>query len=194
MNTREEISSLIKAVEPFDEIEKEHKEDVVNWINSGIEIFRIKKPATPLKHLVSYSVIVDTKEKKVLLFDHKKALKMLPGGGHINKDEMPFEAAKRELAEELEIKPERLFANSEVPFFVTVTETVGLTAGHIDVSLWYVFKYDSNSEINDKSDEFVKEFNGYHWLNFDEILSTPISKLDPGMHRFVKKLKKSMQY
>ena len=159
------------------------------WIASGVEIFRIEKPATPLKHLVSYSVLVDFKEKKVLLFDHKKALKKRPSGGHIDKDEMPYETAKRELVEELGIEPKFAFNDSEVPFFLTVMETVGLTPGHVDVDLWYIFKGDSKSKINDEAEEFKREFDGFHWLSFDEILSKPIEEFDVNMHRFVNKLK-----
>lgn len=133
---REEISKLIHAIVPFDEIERRHQ-----------------------------------------------------SGGHVNKDEMPLETAKRELIEELGIEPVSAFDDSVVPLFVTTRETVGLTPGHIDVSLWYVFEGDSKLKINDKTDEFKKEFAGYHWLGFEEILSMPIEEFDPNMHRFVEKLK-----
>ncbi|TSD00698.1 MAG: hypothetical protein Athens071425_587 [Parcubacteria group bacterium Athens0714_25] len=189
-DVRAKIAELIKKVNPFDSEEQEHIQDALDWIASGVEIFRIEKPAVPLKHLVSYSVLVDSKERKVLLLDHKKALKKLPSGGHIDKDEMPFETAKRELAEELGIEPKPTLNNSDIPVFVTVTKTVGLTPGHIDVSLWFVFEGDSKLKINDESEEFRKEFDGFHWLGFDEILLMPIEEFDPNMHRFVNKLKK----
>jgi ADP-ribose pyrophosphatase YjhB (NUDIX family) len=185
---KEEINKLIQSVVPLDEIERNHQQDILDWIASGAEIFRIEKPATPLKHLVCYSVLVDSKERKILLLDHLKALKKLPGGGHVNKDELPLEAAKRELVEELEIDPKPIF-NSESPLFVTVTETVGITAGHIDVDLWYVFEGDSSAPIKSETDEFKREFGGYRWLSFDEILSTPIEEFDPNMYRFVEKLR-----
>jgi len=186
---REEIASLIENISPFDEVEKKHKTDALNWIASGTEIFRIAKPDIPLKHLVSYSVLVDFEKRKILLLDHKKALKKLPSGGHVNKQEMPYEAAKRELVEELEIKPETAFDNPERPFFITVTETVGLTPGHIDVSLWYVFKGDSKLKVNYEADEFKRVFDGFYWLGFDEIISMPIEEIDIHMHRFINKLK-----
>ena len=188
-NNRAKISDLLKQVIPFDQVETAHIKDALDWIASGVEIFRIEKPATPLKHLVSYSVLVDLKEKKILLLDHRKALKKLPSGGHIDIDEMPLETAKRELVEELGVEP-KLISQSKVPFFVTVTETVGLTPGHIDVSLWYVFDGDSKTFIDSEAEEFKREFNGYHWLNFDEILARPIEEFDENMHRFVLKLKK----
>ena len=93
------------------------------------------------------------------------------------------------LKEELQIEPKTIFENQKIPFFVTVAETVGLTAGHIDVSLWYIFEGNSSLPINDKSNEFKKEFDGYYWFRFEEVLNIPINKLDPNMHRFVTKLK-----
>lgn len=188
---RNKIVGLINQVKSFDSDEQEHIKDVLNWIASGVEIFRIEKPATPLKHLVSYAVLVDLKSKKVLLLDHKKALKMLPSGGHVDKNEMPLETAKRELIEELGIEPKPVF-DTGVPFFVTVMETVGITAGHFDVDLWYVFMGDSDLKINDDTEEFKREFDGYHWLSFDEILSRPIEEFDANIHRFVRKLKSAL--
>jgi 8-oxo-dGTP pyrophosphatase MutT (NUDIX family) len=64
-------------------------------------MFRIQKDAIPPKHLVSFSVVIDPDNEKILLFDHKKALLLLPSGGHINVDELPLAAAQRELQEEL---------------------------------------------------------------------------------------------
>lgn len=186
---RTKISDLLRQVSPFDQVETAHIKDALDWIASGVEIFRIEKPARPLKHLVSYAVLVDTKEKKILLLDHKNALKKLPSGGHIDINEMPLAAAEREIEEELGIESKLAF-QLEVPFFVTVTETVGLTPGHIDVSLWYVFAGDAAATIKSHTEEFKKEFNGYHWLSFDEIIARPIGEFDENMHRFVLKLKK----
>lgn len=189
---REKISDLISEVKPFDQTETEHIKDALKWISSGAEMFKIKSPDVPPKHLVSYSVLVDPKEKKILLLNHRKALLLLPGGGHVNKDEMPLDAAKRELVEELGIKPKSLLENSGIPFFVSQITTVGLTAGHVDVDLWHLFEYNSVLPIEDKSDEFVREFSGYQWLTFDEILSMPIENFDVSMHRFVRKLKTAL--
>ena len=69
-------------------------------------------------------------------------------------------------------------------FFLAQAVTVGLTAGHTDVSLWYVLKGDSSRPI--QYDE--GEFNGYKWFTYDEILNISIEKLDKNLHRFVNKL------
>jgi len=44
--------------------------------------------------------------------------------------------------EELSLTAEFLH---DAPVFLTVTQTVGSTAGHTDVSLWYVIKGDRNA-------------------------------------------------
>lgn len=186
---RSKISNLVNLIVPYDKLEEEHIHDIVDWITSGVGIFRIRKDAIPPKHLVSYSVVVDVKSEKILLLDHKKALLMLPSGGHVNVNEMPFAAAKRELYEELELSLETMFDGKHVPFFSTVTQTVGITEKHTDVSLWYLFNGDSAKDLNKDSSDFKKEFEDYHWLGFNEILSMPITRFDPHMHRLVEKLK-----
>jgi 8-oxo-dGTP pyrophosphatase MutT (NUDIX family) len=186
---RQEISETLKQISPFDLKEKEHIEDALRWIASGAEIFKIKSPDVPPKHFVSYSLLFDPKQEKMLLLDHRKALLMLPSGGHLNRGELPADAAKRELMEEVGVEPQWLSKDLGVPVFLSQTETVGITAGHTDVSLWYVFKGDSSAKIDDQNEEFKREFSGYSWLSLDAILSTPIEKFDANMHRFVEKLK-----
>ncbi len=178
--TVENISKVIKSITPIDRIEEDHVQNTLEWIESTSSIFRIQKPDVPNRHLVSYFVMFDEKAQKILLVDHKKAQLWLPTGGHVDVDENPKEAARRECFEELEVEAEFW---SEDPIFVTVTVTVGLTAGHTDVSLWYVLKGDSNAEYKfDKG-----EFNSIKWFSLDEI---PYKKSDPHMKRFVSKLQK----
>ena len=178
-------------------MEKDHIENIFEWISSGTEIFRIEKDAVPPKHLVSYTVVIDPVQEKVLLVDHKKAKLLLPCGGHIKKNEMPLAAAKREIKEELGLTPELYFPDNiqtEAPFFVTVTRTTGISESHTDVSLWYLFREDADKsfkiECERNENEFENEFDDFHWLSFDEVLSTPTEKLDPHMHRLIRKINK----
>jgi 8-oxo-dGTP diphosphatase len=175
------ILHLIESIQPFDDLEEAHRQSTIDWIRSGAEIFRIEKPATPPKHLVSYIVIMDLAAEKILLVDHIKAKLWLPTGGHVEKNEHPNATVEREIHEELSISAD---FRSEVPFFITETVTVGLTAGHMDVSLWYVLNGDSEKELTYDP----QEFNGYRWFTYEEILAMSSSRLDPYMHRFTKKL------
>ena len=180
---KKQIQADIEALAAFDKTEQAHKEDILQWIASGTNLFRIKKPDTPPKHLVSYFVLVDPEHKSVLLVDHIKAQLWIPTGGHVLKDEHPVKTVERESMEELNQSAIFLHNNTN-PFFITVNRTGGLTPGHIDVSLWYLLRGSVHSFINfDRA-----EFGDIEWFTFDEILESDPIIFDRHMHRFIKKL------
>jgi 8-oxo-dGTP diphosphatase len=131
------VHDLVSAVTPADDLEAEHRQDVLRWLQSTDDVYRRDKPATPPRHLVSYVVPVDPTDGTVLLVDHINAGLWLPPGGHVEPREHPAETASREALEELGIVGAEF---EERPAFVTVTETVGIDAGHTDVSLWFVIE------------------------------------------------------
>jgi 8-oxo-dGTP pyrophosphatase MutT (NUDIX family) len=132
---RAKIREEVELIQPLDELERESKLDVLAWIDSGAKLCRLEKPATPPKHLVSYFAVVD--DDHLLLVDHINTELWLPAGGHVDPGEHPRDTALREAEEELSIEGEFL---KEGPVFLTVTETVGKTAGHTDVSLWRIVR------------------------------------------------------
>jgi 8-oxo-dGTP pyrophosphatase MutT (NUDIX family) len=169
---REEVESIV----PLDAIERAHRQDALDWIDSGAELCRIQKPATPAKHLVSYFVLVDCDH--VLLVDHRNAQLWLPSGGHVEPAEHPRATVVRELGEELGLE---LSEAPGPPLMLTVSETVGSTAGHTDVSLWYVIDADRHLAL-----EFDREeFHSVRWFHFAE---APVSRSDPHLSRFLRKL------
>lgn len=174
---RAEILNIVHSIKPYDREEKEHLAFVTQWITSGAELFRLAKPATPNPHLVSYFLLLDEKEKKILLVDHKKAGLWLPSGGHVEPNEHPKDTVKREILEELSIPAEFIH---EDPLFLTVTKTSGQTAGHTDVSLWYVLRGDSHQPLNFDKDEF----HGVRWFPIDQIPENT----DTHLQRFLSKL------
>ena len=174
------IFDIVTGIKPSDRLEEQHIQDTLTWIQSGATLFRIEKPDVPTKHLVSYFVLFDEAAQKILLVDHKKAQLWLPSGGHVEIDEHPKDTVVRECFEELDFYPEFW---QDAPLFITSTLTVGLTAGHTDVSLWYVVRGDS--QVVYRYD--AEEFHGIQWFGLDEI---PYARSDPHMKRFVKKLKR----
>lgn len=177
------IYSDIAAIKALDSLEQRHQSEVLDWIASGAPLFRIKKPDTPPKHLVSYFVLVDPRRKSILLADHIKAQLWLPPGGHVEAGEHPATTVRRESQEELQ-KEAVFLHNNPKPLFVTSTVTVGLTAGHTDVSLWYVITGSEHEYIHfDRG-----EFNEVAWFTFDEILESSSVIFDPHMQRFTRKL------
>lgn len=174
---RDRIKAEVSSIEPVDAKEEKTKREVLNWIDSGVEICRLEKPATPPKHLVSYFVVADY--PFLLLVDHINAQLWLPTGGHVDPGEHPRDTVIREAKEELGIESEFLFEN---PIFITVTTTVGLTAGHADVSLWYVLRGSRESTYNYDA----SEFKSIQWFHIDEL---PFENTDPELCRFAEKLK-----
>jgi 8-oxo-dGTP diphosphatase len=175
-NMRTAIREEISAIEPFDALERAHREDALAWIDSGVELCRTQKPATPPKHLVSYFVLVD--QDYVLLVDHKNARLWLPSGGHVEPGEHPRTTVVRELREELGL---HLTDALEAPLMLTTTETVGISAGHSDVSLWYVINADRRLELQFDP----AEFHSVRWFHSSDV---PVSRSDPHLQRFLRKL------
>ncbi|MES2073763.1 MAG: NUDIX hydrolase [Pseudomonadota bacterium] len=174
---RQQIRDEFFSIDPLDELERAHVVDAMAWVDSGAELCRVAKPATPPKHLVSYFVVMDAGH--VLLVDHRNAQLWLPPGGHVEQGEHPRTTVVRELEEELGLVASHAITH---PLMLTVTTTVGLTAGHTDVSLWYIVRASRSTAIN--FDE--REFKEVRWFPFDEV---PLERADPHMHRFLAKLR-----
>ena len=181
------IRSIIRAevedVNPCDDIEHDHKQDVLAWIDSGQPLFRIEKPDKPPKHLVSYFVLIDPEHRSVLLGDHRKAQLWLPSGGHVDPDEDPRETVRRESREELS-QDAVFLKGDEHPLFVTVNQTGGLVPGHTDVSLWYLLRGSVQQYIHYEK----REYSDMQWFTFDEVLESDPAIFDRHMQRFMRKL------
>jgi 8-oxo-dGTP pyrophosphatase MutT (NUDIX family) len=181
--SRTPISEIVARIEPADELERVVVADVLEWIESGAELFRRMKPDVPDKHLVSYFVLVDRSRRSILLMEHRGAGLWLPTGGHVEPDEDPHAAVLRELEEELGRQAAVAVTVAMLPLLVTAAQTRG-SGRHTDVSLWYVVWADEMIAM----DPDPHEFTGHRWMTFETILTTPIAEFDPAMHRFVRKL------
>lgn len=173
---RQAIRTEVQQIQPLDALEQSHLDQTLAWIDSGAELCRTAKPATPPQHLVAYFAVVDGDH--LLLADHRNAQLWLPTGGHVEPGEHPRDTVVRELHEELGLT---LLQPVAAPLMITRTTTVGLTAGHIDVSLWYVVNASRSQALRFDAEEF----NTVRWFRFDEV---PVGRSDPHMARFVVKL------
>lgn len=173
---RSEIREEVALIQPIDGLEARTQSKALAWIDSGVELCRLEKPATPPIHLVSYFALIDG--EYILLVDHINAELWLPTGGHVDPGEHPRTAALREAMEELSI--DGIFMK-EGPLFLTTADTVGKTAGHTDVSLWYVLQGNRHDVLEfDRS-----EFNSIKWFHKSDV---PLNRTDPHMGRFLQKL------
>lgn len=173
---RPQIHAELAAITPLDDLERAHLADATAWVASGAELCRTAKPATPPKHLVSYFVVVS--DSQVLLVDHRNARLWLPTGGHVEPGEHPRDTVRRELREELGWAPTQPI---DAPLMLTIATTVGHTAGHTDVSLWYVLRGDPARPIAYDQQEF-------HAVRWFPVHQVPLPRSDPHMARFLHKL------
>jgi 8-oxo-dGTP diphosphatase len=175
---RQAIRREIAAIEAFDAREARDIGRALAWIDSGAELCRREKPATPPRHLVSYFALVE--EDWILLVDHINAQLWLPSGGHVEPGESPAECVAREVHEELGIAADFLHP---APIFLTETETVGLTAGHSDISLWFALRGRKDQAL----DFDASEFHAIRWFHRDAL---PLDRMEPNLLRFMAKLQR----
>ncbi|MDQ7908706.1 NUDIX hydrolase [Phytohabitans sp. ZYX-F-186] len=173
------VHEIVAALPPLDDLEATHQRETLRWLERTDDVFRRAKPATPPRHLVSYVVPV-TPDGDILLVDHVNAGLWLPPGGHVDPDEHPAATARREAREELGVAVEVW------PVFLTATRTVGLDAGHTDVSIWWVAASDRGWAVPE-SDEFREA----RWWTPEEIAAAG-ETFDPHFRRFVRKLRRDL--
>lgn len=177
-NIRKQIARAIQLIDPLDQEECTHQERALQWLASGAEIFRIKKPATPDTHLVSYFLPIDEKEKKLLLVHHKNADMWLPPGGHVDPGEHPKDTVSREMQEELFSTAQFIIDH---PTFITITKTRNDPKPHTDVTLWYLVSGDVNKEYSFDPREFYE----ICWFPIENL---PTERIEPHLFRFINKL------
>ena len=140
------VHDLVAGIAPYDGREAQHQRQILDWIASGTQIFRLAKPATPDQHLAVYAALVDDQSQSVLYVHHSKAHAYLMPGGHVDDGEDPRRTVVRELAEELGYTPPFHSASEDEPFFASVCRTRGENS-HTDVTLWFAFAASRSAPI-----------------------------------------------
>ncbi|AYF75282.1 NUDIX domain-containing protein [Nocardia yunnanensis] len=184
-NARRIVRDLAASITALDDVEQDAQKFVLGWIDSGAPLFRVRKPADPPTHLCSYAVIFDRQRRSVLLADHVKANAWLPPGGHVDPDEDPRVTVLREAHEELGIEAQFDSVCGGEPLFLTVTQTRG-DHSHTDVSFWFALAGDEDMTLRRDPAE-ARELRW--WPIDDAALWQPVEQFDPGMMRFLDKLR-----
>jgi 8-oxo-dGTP pyrophosphatase MutT (NUDIX family) len=175
--------ALVEQIEPHDQLEADHRDQVLTWLDRTDDIYRRRAPDVPVQHLVSYFAVVDQHDQAMLLVDHRKAGLWLPAGGHVEIGEHPWVTVQREAAEELALAATPTDRWGTDPAFVTVTRTRG-PGVHTDVSLWFVLTAARADEIHFDTGEFKS----IQWWSSDQLGAADPATLDPHLPRFLAKL------
>lgn len=174
------IMDLVSGVAPTDDIGREHRRNVLSWLDGTDDIFRRVKPLTPSPHLVSYFLLVDRQAASVLLCDHRLSGLWLPTGGHVEPGEHPLGTVRREATEELGVTAQFDAAFGGRPFFLTMNETVGPPAvRHVDVSLWFALAGRVGQRLHPDQREFVQ----VRWWTVAELNHADVGRSEPHLLR-----------
>ena len=177
------VAELVARIVPIDDLEAAHQADTLAWLASTNDVYRREKPMTPARHLVSYIVLLDPERRAVLLGCHILSELDLPVGGHVEPEETPYAAARREVLEEVPGCAVVFDVVGSEPLMVTVTQTVG-PSSHTDTSLWFVGRTDRGAA----SALDAREFESGRWWTREEIDAADPGRFDPHMGRFMAKL------
>lgn len=171
------VRELAAGITPGDERETADRDGALRWIDSGAQLFRVAKPATPDRHLCVYFVVLDDTRGTVLLVDHVKAGLWLPPGGHVDDGEDPRDTVTREAKEELGIDARYHPRFGAHPVLLSATATSGPHV-HTDVTFWFVLEGREDMPI--VVDEREARRSG--WFPLTE--PTPPERFDPRMDAF----------
>lgn len=83
---RAALRGLIADLVAHDEQESADRANVLDWIDSGSELYRQVPPDQPPQHLVTYFLPYDTARDVLFLVKHRKAGLWLPPGVHLASD------------------------------------------------------------------------------------------------------------
>lgn len=128
-----------------------------------------------IKQIVATVYVVD--QEKILLIHHRKLNKWLPPGGHLDANEIPSEAAKREVLEETgyevelisdeHIWVERRNASSLPRPYLCLLEEIpahGDTPAHQHIDFCYLGKVTGGSPLFNQ-----REIQSMKWFDWEEL-------------------------
>lgn len=130
-----------------------------------IETGAASRDENVLSHFCTYFAAYDPARQLVFIGRHIKSGLWLFNGGHLDKNESPLQALKREIGEEWgsNIK----IANIDPPKLLTITKidnSVQPCKIHFDI--WYFLAFDSQN-FNPDRELLAKEFHEWGWKNFE---------------------------
>lgn len=121
-------------------------------------------------HFCASACIVDEEKKKILFIHHKKLNKWLFVGGHIEANEDPESAVKREVKEEtnldIELLGERYPREEDYIRPFAIQKNV-INEDHIHIDIFYVALLKNKGQLKINENEVLN----YRWFTKEEILS-----------------------
>lgn len=149
------VHDLVGRLDSFDQLESEHRADTLRWLEGTDDVFRRSKPDVLEPRLVSYFILRDLGYGGYCLSITSRPASGSRQAAISNQMRIPEIWPSGSAGKNSE--PDGSFAvDLHQPFFLTVTETVGVGAGHTDVSLRFVFEGSIGSTFTIDEAEFPR--------------------------------------
>lgn len=178
-----DLLSELKKYSPFDDVEKNHVKDIIDFLENGKDQF----VRTNLKrHIVASAYLLNDDLSKILLTHHKALGIWLPFGGHSDGEANSLNVAIRETFEESGISNLTLLSHSILDVDIhTIPENKKKNEpSHQHLDIRFCFKTaDTDFVVSDESDSLK-------WFdipNFFEMIKN--STYFSGTDRIINKLK-----
>ncbi|UPA22952.1 NUDIX domain-containing protein [Candidatus Peribacteria bacterium] len=157
-----------------------------------------------IRHFTASAFVVDS-QKRILLLWHKKAQKWMPPGGHIDENELPEDAAKRECKEETGLDVEitgdaqdNLFATNPAEGrilkkpFAFLLETIEARPAHNEPAHEHMDFVYLARPVDEDQVLTLEENEGeeLRWFTADEVQAIPDEKIYSNVRGFILNLQK----
>jgi 8-oxo-dGTP pyrophosphatase MutT (NUDIX family) len=166
---RQQVLADVRALVPVDDLERN---DIERFV---VDVSRLAEPfsrvADPV-HVTGSGFVVG--RRGIVLLRHLKLALWVQPGGHLDPGEAPWEAARREVAEETGIAAEFLGGAPELAH----VSVHGVPSGHTHLDLRYLF--DGGDADPDPP---PGESQDVRWFAWEEAIATAEPRLTSILHR-----------
>lgn len=162
----ENLEKELREYEPFNEQEKRDKELILQWLQSGDEIFTRENK---IAHITVSAWIVNDKRDKVLMAYHNIYNSWAWLGGHADGNKNLKEVVLKEVEEESGVK-EVKFLSTDI-FSIEILTVNGhekkgeYISSHLHLNFTFLLEADEKLSLQIKPDEN----SGVEWIKVDEI-------------------------
>lgn len=141
---REKLINLLMNYKPDNNLEKEQKTEIIDFINKDDNFY--KRDNMP-GHLTGSAWIISQDRKKALLTHHIKLGKWIQLGGHVDGDEDIFETSLREAKEETGLSSIRVLSEDIFDIAVFWVPKSGSQEAHYHYDIRFLFEADDKEEL-----------------------------------------------
>lgn len=187
----ENLEKELREYEPFNEQEKRDKELILQWLQSGNEIFTRENK---IAHITVSAWIVNNKRDKVLMAYHNIYDSWAWLGGHADGNKNLKEVILKEVEEESGIK-EVKFLSTDI-FSIEILTVDGhekrgeYVSSHLHLNFTFLLEADKKLSLKIKPDEN----SGVEWIKVEEISKKSSEKwfVDRIYSKLCKKVKENI--